>query len=112
MNSAASRRSQNWQGGTLLGLAGFAMLEQATMQQELSMRKIAALGVSLCTQAIGSLDAEAGAWCAYYDSYTYNCGFRTFDQCRATISGESRAWCSPNPAGGYEEPRRPLRRRQ
>jgi hypothetical protein len=32
------------------------------------MRKIAALGVSLCTQAIGSLDAEAGAWCAYYDS--------------------------------------------
>jgi Protein of unknown function (DUF3551) len=76
------------------------------------MRRIAVLGVSLCTLGIGSLDAEAGAWCAYYDSYTYNCGFRTFDQCRATISGESRAWCSPNPAGGYEEPRRPLRRRQ
>jgi Protein of unknown function (DUF3551) len=88
------------------------MLECATMQQELSMRRIAALSISLCTLAVSSLDAEAGAWCAYYDSYTYNCGFRTFDQCRATISGESRAWCSPNPAGGYEEPRRPSRRRQ
>ena len=74
------------------------------------MRRLAALGVCLCVPLIGSVKAEAAAWCAYYDAYTYNCGFRTLEQCRATISGESRAWCSPNPRGGYEEPRQPGRR--
>ena len=26
-------------------------------------------------------------WCARYDGYTYNCGFVTWQQCQATISG-------------------------
>lgn len=35
-------------------------------------------------------DASRGAraqWCAFYDEYTYNCGFRTFQQCLDTIRG-------------------------
>jgi hypothetical protein len=76
------------------------------------MRRIAALAIGLCTLAIGSLDAEAGAWCAYYDVYTSNCGFRTLDQCRATVSGDSRAYCAPNPYGASEQPRPQPRRRQ
>ena len=26
-------------------------------------------------------------WCAHYEPYVYNCGFSTFQQCLATISG-------------------------
>jgi hypothetical protein len=39
-------------------------------------------------------DATSGAharWCAWYDAYTYTCGFQSFGQCQATVQG----------AGGY-----------
>jgi hypothetical protein len=44
------------------------------------------------TLAAGALtfDASRSAyadWCAYYDEYTYSCGFRTFEQCLETIRG-------------------------
>jgi Protein of unknown function (DUF3551) len=39
--------------------------------------------------------ADAAAWCAYYDASTYNCGFHTFEQCRANVSGVG-GYCSPN----------------
>ena len=48
--------------------------------------------------------AKAAAWCAWSDAYTYNCGFSSLQQCRATISGDSTAYCAPNP--GYAEERR------
>jgi len=35
-------------------------------------------------------------WCAYYGPWSYNCGFTTFRQCLATISGVGGA-CRPNP---------------
>lgn len=76
------------------------------------MRTMIALAGCLCVLAIGAGKAQAGAWCAYSDPYTYNCGFRTFEQCRATIFGDSRAYCSPNPYGGNDEPRARPRRRQ
>jgi Protein of unknown function (DUF3551) len=47
------------------------------------------LGLALALA--GANGARAGAWCAWYDPYTYNCGFATFQQCQATVSG----------AGGY-----------
>jgi Protein of unknown function (DUF3551) len=56
--------------------------------------------------------AQAGAWCAWYDPYTNNCGFHTLQQCRATISGDSTAWCSPNPQAGSSQPGRASRSRQ
>jgi hypothetical protein len=68
--------------------------------------RIAAVSASLFMLAIGATQAEAAAWCAYYDPYTSNCGFHTFQQCLATISGQSGAWCAQNTRAGYEEPRR------
>jgi hypothetical protein len=52
--------------------------------------------------------AEAAEWCAWYDPYTYNCGFHTFEQCRATVSGESAAYCARNVVDerAYDKPRR------
>ena len=37
-------------------------------------------------------------WCADYGRGGYsNCGFATFEQCRATISGFNQGSCYPNP---------------
>jgi Protein of unknown function (DUF3551) len=45
----------------------------------------------------GSARAEkAAAWCAYYDDESTNCGFATFEQCEADISGVG-GFCSRNP---------------
>jgi hypothetical protein len=37
-------------------------------------------------------------WCAWYDEWTYSCGFTTLEQCRATISGVG-GMCRPNSYG-------------
>ena len=31
--------------------------------------------------------AQAGTWCSFYDASTYNCGFNSYEQCLANISG-------------------------
>ena len=43
---------------------------------------------------------EAAEWSAWYDAYTYNCGFHTLDQCRATVSGDTAAFCAPQYRAG------------
>ena len=42
----------------------------------------------------GASEARAGAWCAWYDPHTYNCGFNTHEQCQATVRAD--AYCKPN----------------
>jgi hypothetical protein len=54
-----------------------------------------ALVLGLMLALAGAGDARAAAWCAWSDPYTYNCGFRTFAQCEATISGAG-GYCAPN----------------
>ena len=41
------------------------------------------------------LEAKAGSWCSFYDASTYNCGFNSYAQCMANISGVG-GLCSPN----------------
>jgi len=41
---------------------------------------------------------SSGAWCLFYDPYTYNCGFYTLQQCLASASGAG-GQCQPNPSG-------------
>jgi Protein of unknown function (DUF3551) len=78
------------------------------------------LGLALgAVVMIGALDAATparaqGAWCAYYSgpSGGTNCGFYTYGQCRAAISGVG-GFCSPSPYArfsDYPPPRRKLRR--
>jgi hypothetical protein len=43
----------------------------------------------------GSARADE-AWCAYYADQSSNCGFATFQQCQADISGVGGV-CSRNP---------------
>ena len=55
-------------------------------------------GVLFVTAAIGTPAHADGPWCAYYDGHfggASNCGFYTYQQCLATISGIG-GWCQPN----------------
>ena len=59
------------------------------------MRKLAS-GLVLTFAVLGSgTSAQAGPWCAFYDSSTYNCGFHSYAQCYATIYGNG-GWCRQN----------------
>ena len=59
------------------------------------MRKLAS-GLVLTFALVGSgTSAQAGPWCAFYDSSTYNCGFHSYAQCYATIYGNG-GWCRQN----------------
>ncbi|MBO0716041.1 MAG: DUF3551 domain-containing protein [Rhizobiales bacterium] len=52
------------------------------------------LGVLVTTIVIAMPARADGPWCAFYDAlYATNCGFHTYEQCLATVSG----------AGGYCE---------
>ncbi|MCC6778616.1 MAG: DUF3551 domain-containing protein [Hyphomicrobiales bacterium] len=63
--------------------------------------------------AAGS-SAQAAPWCAFYDASTYNCGFHSYQQCLATISGVGGI-CRQNffeGNGGAAPPKRRQRNRQ
>jgi hypothetical protein len=48
--------------------------------------------------ALSSANARAdGPWCSYYVQGGTNCGFHSFEQCRANISGIGGS-CQRNPA--------------
>jgi len=74
------------------------------------MRYLAvALTLGLALSFTGVREAHAGAWCAWYDPYTYNCGFNTFEQCQATVSGAG-GYCARNVYEPQNAGPRPLRR--
>ncbi len=64
------------------------------------MRTLTILALfSLSVLYTGSTRAEAAAWCARYaNGEGTNCGFATFAQCEADVSGMNDAYCSQNPA--------------
>jgi Protein of unknown function (DUF3551) len=64
----------------------------------------------------GALDAATpasaqGAWCAYYHGPAggTNCGFYTYGQCRAAVSGVGGV-CSPSPYARFSDQPRPRRK--
>jgi hypothetical protein len=75
------------------------------------MNKLAS-GLILTALVAGpSTGAQAGPWCAFYDSSTYNCGFHSYAQCYATIYGNG-GWCRPNifePSSRYRRSNRRAR---
>jgi hypothetical protein len=54
--------------------------------------------VVFVTAAIATPAQADGPWCAFYAGRfggASNCGFHTYEQCLATISGVG-GWCQPN----------------
>jgi hypothetical protein len=67
------------------------------------MRTTIVAAAALAALASTLVDARAdGPWCSYYVQGGKNCGFYSYEQCRANISGIGGS-CAPNPA--YPAPR-------
>ncbi len=80
------------------------------MKQTIAMA-LAGLALPLCLVLLAgaaSAESKTYAWCLFYDSSTYNCGFSTYQQCLETSRG-SGGLCRPNPfeAPRPRQPRRP-----
>ncbi len=61
------------------------------------MRTLTILALTaLALLNVGDGRAQAAPWCAYYGDQSTNCGFETFAQCEADISGVG-GMCSRNP---------------
>jgi len=58
------------------------------------MRTVSLLAIILVTLSLSSIGAYAGTWCAHYGGQGgTNCGFHSFAQCQAAISGNG-GFCS------------------
>jgi hypothetical protein len=69
------------------------------------MRTLAAFAV-IAASFVFTHEARAQStyypWCSRYDAYSYNCGFKTWQQCQANISGMG-GYCYQNPMPGPVE---------
>ena len=78
------------------------------------MRMFTILAVVTAALSLGANPAAAEGkvwpWCAYYNAWTYNCGFDTFQQCLATISGVG-GFCRQNPYAPVPPVTRPVKRK-
>jgi Protein of unknown function (DUF3551) len=72
------------------------------------MRTIPLVAIIFVALSLSTAGARAdGTWCAHYSSRggATNCGFYSFEQCRATVSGIG-GFCMRNPFSAYAaEPR-------
>jgi len=70
------------------------------------MRTLTILGLVVAALAIDARasGADAAAFCAWYDAYTHDCGYYTFQQCLDTIRGVG-GYCARNvyePVASYD----------
>lgn len=77
------------------------------------MRMLSAAAVVAIAVAGSATGARAEPWCAYYDAYTYTCGFTSMQQCLATVHGAGGE-CRPDYRAMQErrQPERNQPRRQ
>ena len=74
------------------------------------MRTIVLIAATLVALPLMSVHARAeGSWCASYVKGSTNCGFYSYEQCMADLSGIGGS-CQPNPA--YKGPADNGRRKQ
>jgi hypothetical protein len=77
------------------------------------MRAILLVAITFAALSLSTIGARAdGTWCAQYSSPGggSNCGFYSFEQCQATVSGIG-GFCMRNPfSSSAAEPRRRYRR--
>jgi hypothetical protein len=69
---------------------------------ELNMRLLIVAAFAGCGALSLPTSARAEPWCAYYDAYTYTCGFTSFEQCLATARGAGGE-CRPDYRAAAEQ---------
>jgi hypothetical protein len=58
------------------------------------MRTLSVISIILATLSFSTMAANAATWCAHYGGYGgTNCGFHSFEQCQAALSGNG-GFCS------------------
>ena len=58
------------------------------------MRTVSSISIILATLFLSSMGAQAARWCAHYGGQGgTNCGFHSYEQCQAAISGNG-GFCS------------------
>jgi hypothetical protein len=63
------------------------------------MRIIHLVAITFTALFLSTIGVRAdGTWCAYYVLHT-SCGFHSFEQCQATVSGNG-GFCTRNPFSG------------
>ena len=83
--------------------------------EETFVRRILPLAITFAALSVSTTGVRAdGTWCAHYGTGLegMNCGFYSFEQCRATVSGVG-GFCQANLSSAYaaaKEPRRRYRR--
>jgi hypothetical protein len=51
------------------------------------MRTVSIILTIFATLSLSIVGAHAGSWCAHYRNGATNCGFYSFAQCQAAVSG-------------------------
>ena len=65
------------------------------------MRAIPIVSITFAALSVSGIAARAdGTWCAHHVLHT-NCGFYSFEQCRATVSGNG-GFCQRNPMSAHD----------
>ena len=62
-------------------------------EKEMIMRTVWVISIILATLSLSSDAALAATWCAHYGRGGTNCGFHSYGQCQAAISGNG-GFCS------------------
>src|SRR5260370_13614411 len=91
------------------------LIGEFDVPEEAFIRTSARVAIRFASLSVSTIEARAdGTWCAFYGTgfSGRNCGFYSFEQCRASVSGIG-GFCQPNtfsaPAAA-REPRRRYRR--
>jgi hypothetical protein len=80
--------------------------------EETFMRRILPVAIAIAALSVSNTGTRAdGTWCAHYGTGLdgMNCGFYSFEQCRATVSGVG-GFCLANLSSAYAAARDPRRR--
>jgi Protein of unknown function (DUF3551) len=75
------------------------------------MRTIPLVAITFAALSLSTIGAHAGSWCAQYGGRAggTNCGFHSFEQCRATVSGTG-GFCQGSSGSAYGYARGPRKR--
>jgi hypothetical protein len=73
------------------------------------MRTIAIAAIVFAALSLFGNRAEAGPWCAHYNTGLNACSFYSFEQCMASVFGVGGS-CAPNQFEAQYPPRRDVRR--
>jgi hypothetical protein len=94
----------NSMAGRELGSCKVDLRTNARRRNMRSLIVAGSLGLALLALPAAA-EAREYPWCAQYSWSNYNCGFVTFQQCLATISGVG-GFCKQNPRYAGPPPRR------